>query len=96
MAQKVKVPRRQVVVELGGDLAGGRLVMGVPTPAEFGAIRRGEMEEMGILELMVRYCYESNLDIPLADVDFITSSDVLAKWFEALLEAAVPKTPAAA
>lgn len=90
----VTVPRREVVVRLDGDLAGGELAMGVPTAREFGAIRRGELDEGQVLELVAKYAYSSNLDVPVGDLDFITASSIVGPWFDALIEAAVPKTPA--
>ena len=94
MPDTIAVQRRELVVDIGSIIAGGVLTMGVPTGREFGAIRRNELDDAGIFDLMARYVYDSNLDTDVADLDYIRSTAILSKWFDAVLEAALPKPEA--
>lgn len=92
---KRELPRRRYRLDLTGELAGYHVVMGAMWGRELIRLRRGEMDEADVLDLIADRCLEHDFDIDdLRDLDYWMLLAILDGWKEAQTDAALPPTNA--
>ncbi len=90
-----ELPRRRYDIALTGELDGYHVVMGAMWGRELIRLRRGEMDEADVLELIAERCLEHDFGVDdLRDLDYWMLTDVLDAWKDAQLDGAVPPTNA--
>ena len=87
--RKKPAPTRTLRVALGGDLEGHEVVMRAFTTADYIRIRRGDLDDVALLEMTLAGVIDSTFD----DVHALEPKHVLAildKWVDAQREEALP------
>jgi hypothetical protein len=92
-AKPRELPRRSYHIDLTGELDGYHVVMGAMWGRELIRLRRGEMDEADVLELIAERCLEHDFAVEdLRDLDFWMLLAILDGWKEAQMDAALPPT----
>lgn len=87
--RKKAAPTRTLRVRLEGDLEGHEVVMRAFTTADYIRIRRGDLDDVALLEMTLAGVIDSTFD----DVRTLEPKHVLAildKWVDAQREEALP------